>query len=67
MVTGTLKNYSRDEIQEVIARHGGRPTSSVSKNTDYVLAGESPGSKLAKAKALGVRVITEEEFEKLLK
>lgn len=66
VVTGTLKNYSRAEIEALIARHGGRATSSVSKKTDFVLAGADPGSKLEKAKALGVRVLSEEEFEKLL-
>jgi DNA ligase (NAD+) len=66
VVTGTLKRYSRDEIHEVIARHGGRAASSVSKKTDYLVAGEEAGSKLAKARQLGVRVIGEEEFEKLM-
>jgi len=66
VVTGTLKKYGRDEIQELIARHGGRASSSVSKKTDYVVAGENAGSKLAKAQSLGVPVITEEEFERLL-
>ena len=67
VVTGTLTKYSRDEIQEVITRHGGHPASSVSKNTDYLVVGDSPGSKLKKATELGVTVITEEEFEKILK
>jgi DNA ligase (NAD+) len=67
VVTGTLTKYKRDEIEELITRHGGRPASSVSKNTDYVVAGENPGSKLDKARQLGVKVITEEQFEKLLK
>jgi DNA ligase (NAD+) len=67
VVTGTLKRYSRDEIHEVIARHGGRAASSVSSKTDYLVAGEEAGSKLDKARQLGVPVITEEEFEELLK
>lgn len=67
VVTGTLKNYSRQEIEEKIASLGGRAASSVSRKTDYLLAGESPGSKLDKAKALGVKVISAEEFEKLIK
>jgi DNA ligase (NAD+) len=67
VVTGTLQKYSREEIEELIARHGGHAASSVSKNTDYLVAGEKAGSKLAKAKELGVKVITEEEFEAILK
>ncbi len=66
VVTGTLAKYSRDEIEELITRHGGHAASSVSKNTDYLVAGEKAGSKLAKAEQLGVKVITEEEFERLL-
>ena len=67
VVTGGLVNFSRDGISEVIAAHGGRASSSVSKKTDYVLAGEAPGSKLQKAQELGVRVIDETQFQRLLK
>jgi DNA ligase (NAD+) len=67
VVTGTLNRYSRDQVHELIAQHGGRPASSVSSQTDFVVAGEKAGSKLAKARQLGVPVLTEEEFEKLLK
>ena len=56
-----------DEIEELITRHGGHAASSISKNTDYLVAGEKAGSKLAKAKELGVSVISETEFERLLK
>ncbi|HVA44835.1 MAG TPA: NAD-dependent DNA ligase LigA [Pirellulales bacterium] len=66
VVTGSLQKYTRDEIGELIARHGGRAASSVSKNTDYVVAGEKAGSKLDKARSLGVPVLSEEEFEKLI-
>jgi DNA ligase (NAD+) len=66
VVTGTLSKYTRDEIHNLIQQHGGRAASSVSKKTDYLVAGESAGSKLDKARDLGVRVITEEEFESLL-
>ncbi len=66
VVTGTLKTYKRNEIEELIARHGGRAASSVSKKTDFVLAGEEAGSKLDKAKQLGVKVISEEVFQELI-
>ena len=66
VVTGTLVKYTRDEIKELIIRHGGKASSSVSSKTDYVVAGEKAGSKLAKAESLGVKVLTEEEFEGLL-
>lgn len=66
VVTGTLTKYTRDEIKELIVRHGGKAASSVSSKTDYLVAGEKSGSKLAKAESLGVTVLTEEEFEKLL-
>lgn len=65
VVTGTLTKYSRDEIQEKIKQLGGRASSSVSKKTDFLVAGEKAGSKLAKAQQLGVRVLTEEEFDQL--
>lgn len=62
VLTGTLPTYSRDEASEIIERFGGKTSSSVSKNTDYVLAGEKAGSKLAKAEQLGVKIIDEKEF-----
>jgi DNA ligase (NAD+) len=66
VVTGTLARYSRDEIQDLIARHGGKAASSVSKNTDYLIAGEKAGSKLDKANSLGVQVLSEDEFLKMV-
>jgi len=65
VVTGTLRNYSRDSIHERIKQLGGRPSSSVSAKTDYLVAGEEAGSKLEKARKLNVRVISENEFEEL--
>ncbi len=67
VVTGTLERYSRKEIEDLIKRLGGKTSSSVSKKTDYVVAGESAGSKLAKAQQLGVPVLSEREFEELVK
>jgi DNA ligase (NAD+) len=66
VVTGTLQQYSRDEIERLIERLGGRAASSVSKKTDLVVAGESAGSKLEKAKQLGIRILTEDEFRQLV-
>ncbi len=66
VVTGTLTRYSRDEIQALIHRHGGRASGSVSRKTDYVVAGENAGSKLDKARQLAVPVLTEDEFERLI-
>ena len=66
VVTGTLVKYTRDEIKELILRNGGKAASSVSSKTDYLVAGERAGSKLAKAEKLGVQVLTEEEFEGLI-
>lgn len=67
VLTGTLPTYSRSEAGAIIERFGGKTASSVSKKTDYVLAGESAGSKLTKAQSLGVTIITEEQFYEMIK
>ncbi|MDR0337120.1 MAG: NAD-dependent DNA ligase LigA [Planctomycetaceae bacterium] len=66
VVTGTLKHFKRNEIEEVIEKHGGRATSSVSSKTTFVLVGAEPGSKLAKAEQLGIRIVYEPEFLEML-
>ena len=66
VVTGTLQRYKREEIESLIVQHGGHAASSVSKKTDFLIAGEKAGSKLEKAQSLGVRVINEAEFDELI-
>ena len=66
VLTGTLSTMTRDQAKEKIIENGGKVTSSISKNTDYLLAGEKAGSKLEKANKLGVKVISEEEFNNLI-
>jgi DNA ligase (NAD+) len=66
VVTGTLTHFGRDEIERLIRELGGKPAGSVSKKTDFVVAGDKAGSKLDKARELGVNVVTEEEFRKLI-
>jgi DNA ligase (NAD+) len=66
VLTGTLAGYNRDEARAAIEARGGRVTSSVSKKTDYVVAGEEAGSKLDKATELGVTIIDEAAFKELL-
>ncbi len=67
VLTGTLSRYTRSEATEIILSLGGTASSSVSKNTSYVLAGEAAGSKLTKAQNLGVTILTEEQFEQMVK
>lgn len=66
VLTGTLSKHTRNEASSIIEKFGGKTSSSVSTKTDYVLAGENAGSKLTKAKDLGVTVISEEEFENMI-
>ncbi len=67
VLTGTLENYTRGEASEIIESMGGKVTSSVSKNTDFVLAGKDPGSKVDKANKLDVKIISENEFLNMIK
>lgn len=67
VLTGGLDGYTRQEAKELIEQRGGRVTSSVSKKTDYVVAGADPGSKLENAKKLGIQILDEKEFSELLK
>ena len=66
VITGTLPTLSREDTEELIARHGGKATSSVSRNTSYLVLGEDPGSKLEKARSLGVKIISEQELLDLI-
>ena len=66
VLTGTLSNFTRDEIKDIIRKEGGKIASSVSNKTDFVVAGESAGSKYEKAQKLGVRIINEDEFRGMI-
>ncbi len=66
VLTGTLGSLSRDEAKELIRKNGGKVSSSVSKKTDYVVAGQDPGSKYDEAQKLGVRILSESDFKKLV-
>lgn len=67
VLTGSLEEYTRGEASKIIESFGGKTSGTVSKKTDYVLAGEEAGSKLTKAESLGIKIITEEEFKELIK
>ena len=67
VLTGTLSRYTRDEAAAIIESFGGKSSGSVSKKTSYVLAGENAGSKLTKAESLGIRILTEDEFEEMIR
>jgi DNA ligase (NAD+) len=66
VVTGTLENFTRQQAEQAIRQAGGKTSSSVSKKTDFVLAGVNPGSKLEKARELGVKVMDEKQFLEML-
>ena len=66
VVTGTLEDFTRQQIEQAIRQAGGKPSSSVSKKTDFVLAGKEPSSKLDKAQQLGVKVINEKQFLQMI-
>ena len=67
VLTETLENYTRDQASEIIEKFGGKVSGSVSKKTSYVLAGEEAGSKLTKAQDLGVQIITEQQFNEMIR
>ena len=67
VLTGSLEKFTRKEAEEIIERYGGKTSGSVSKKTDYLLAGEEAGSKLTKAQSLGITIISEKEFEDMIK
>lgn len=67
VLTGTLENYSREQASEIIEKFGGKTSGTVSKKTSYVLAGEESGSKLKKAQELGITILTEAEFNEMIK
>ncbi|HKJ31019.1 MAG TPA: NAD-dependent DNA ligase LigA [Balneolales bacterium] len=67
VVTGTLTSFKRNEIKELIEKHGGKATGSVSSKTSYVLAGENPGSKIDKAQKLNIAIIDEDTFKEMIK
>jgi len=66
VITGMLENFTRDKVQDLIKDHGGKVSNSISKNTTYLIAGKSAGSKLIKAEKLGIQILSEEELFQLL-
>jgi DNA ligase (NAD+) len=66
VVTGTLESFTRQQVEQAIKEAGGKASSSVSKKTDFVLAGKEPGSKVEKARKFGVKVINEKEFLEMI-
>ena len=66
VLTGSLEKFTRQEASDIIEKLGGKTSSTVSKKTSYVLAGEEAGSKLTKAQNLGIEIITEEQFQEMI-
>ena len=66
VITGTLENFTRQQAEQAVKQTGGKTSSSVGKKTDFVLAGKNPGSKLDKARSLGVKIIDEQQFIDIL-
>ena len=66
VITGSLEKFTRKEIEDLIEKHGGKASGTVSKKTDYLIAGENAGSKLKKAQELGIKIISEKEFEDII-
>ena len=66
VLTGTLEEFSRDKAQEILKSLGAKTPNSVSKNTDFVVAGANAGSKLTKAQNLGIKILNEQEFKELI-
>jgi DNA ligase (NAD+) len=66
VLTGSLENYTRDEAGRLIKERGGHVTETVTKKTDYVVVGSEPGSKFEKAQKLGIQILTEEQFRRML-
>jgi len=61
-----MENFKREDIKKIIENNGGKVSSSVSKNTDFVVAGKDAGSKLTKAQELGIEIVSEEQFSKMV-
>ena len=66
VLSGSLENYTREEASKIILENGGKVSSSISKNTDFLLLGENPGSKLKKAQNLKVKILTEKKFMEMI-
>ena len=67
VITGSLQNMKRTDVKDLIEKNGGKVTSSISKKTSYLVAGDNPGSKIKKAVDIGVNIINEEQLSELIK